>query len=150
AGPDRVESLTRQGSPATTVAEDGSVDPGTHVWLANTTGELRAWFELSEVVVIGKSFCGEGGQNPVEPILAGRPVVVGPNMQNFAEVMDDLIAAQGIRQLASAEELETTLRESFENREESTAMAKRGTDAMNRHIGATERTARFVLGASTQ
>lgn len=136
AGPNRVESLTQQ----------GSVDSGTHVWLANTTGELRAWFHLAEAVIIGKSLCGEGGQNPVEPILAGRPVIVGPNMQNFAEVMDDLNDVKGIRQLDSTNELESALETIFQERAESEAMAKRGSEAMARHIGAAERTARFILG----
>jgi len=139
AGPNRVQSLTQQ----------GSVDPATHVWLANTTGELRAWFHLAEAVIIGKSFCGEGGQNPVEPILAGRPVIVGPNMQNFAEVMDDLVSVNGIRQLSSSEELESALLHIFQNPEESAAMAERGTGAMARHLGAAERTARFILGDSS-
>lgn len=124
---------------------EGLRDTATHVWIANTTGELRAWFHLAEAVVIGKSFCGEGGQNPVEPILAGRPVIVGPNMQNFGEVMEDLISANGVRQLSSPDELEPALLEVFQNPEESTAMAQRGTEAMTRHIGAAERTARFIL-----
>lgn len=135
AGPNRVECVTQQ----------GSVNPGTHVWLANTTGELRAWFHLSEVVVIGKSFTGKGGQNPVEPILAGRPVVVGPNMQNFAEVMEDLRSVEGICQLGSSDELELALLELFQNPETSEAMAKRGAEAMTRHLGAAERTAKFIL-----
>ncbi|MEM6916660.1 MAG: 3-deoxy-D-manno-octulosonic acid transferase [Verrucomicrobiota bacterium] len=144
AGPDRTESLPHERG-----ADGPLVDPGSHVWLANTTGELRAWFEIAEVVIIGKSFCGEGGQNPVEPILAGRPVIVGPHMQNFAEVMEDLRAAEGIRQLSSPFELEKALLECFENPQASEAMAQRGKEAMNRHIGAAERTARFVTGDST-
>ncbi|MDF1825171.1 MAG: glycosyltransferase N-terminal domain-containing protein [Verrucomicrobiales bacterium] len=135
AGPNRVESMTQQ----------GSLDPAKHVWLANTTGELRAWFHLAEAVIIGKSFCGEGGQNPVEPILAGRPVIVGPNMQNFADVMADLNSVRGIKQLNSANDLELALKEVFEKKGESDEMAKRGTEAMARHIGAAERTARFIL-----
>lgn len=139
AGPNRVESLTQQ----------GPVDTANHVWVANTTGELRAWFHLASVVIIGKSFCGEGGQNPVEPILAGRPVVVGPNMQNFAEVMDDLNAVRGILQLKSPDELFEALVKTFEDEAGSKAMAERGTKAMARHLGAAERTARFILGDSS-
>lgn len=135
AGPNRVASLE----------QEGCIDPETHLWLANTTGELRAWFQLAEAVIIGKSFCGEGGQNPVEPILAGCPVLVGPNMQNFADVMGDLRAVEGIRQLDSADELESALRRIFEAPEESRAMAQRGAAAMARHLGAAERTARFIL-----
>ena len=59
--------------------------------LVNTTGELRAWYHLASVVVIGKSFLGKGGQNPVEPIMAGKAVITGPHMENFKAVMNQLL-----------------------------------------------------------
>ncbi len=117
----------------------------THVWIANTTGELRSWFHLAELVVIGKSFYAEGGQNPVEPILAGKPVVVGPNMQNFTDVVADLKQADGIRQVDSAEALPEALQSYLEDPESGKEMAARGAVAMARHEGAAERTARLIL-----
>ena len=50
------------------------------VLILDTTGELRDWYACADVVFIGKSLCGSGGQNPVEPVLSGRPVVFGPHM----------------------------------------------------------------------
>src|SRR5262249_6344802 len=44
----------------------------------DTTGELQRWYSIATVVFIGKSLTAQGGQNPVEPILAGKPVVFGP------------------------------------------------------------------------
>ena len=52
--------------------------------LLDTTGDLRRWYAVATVVFIGKSMTAHGGQNPVEPILAGKPVVFGPHMENFA------------------------------------------------------------------
>ncbi len=57
------------------------------VLVVNTTGELREWYHLATVVFIGKSLTAHGGQNPVEPVLAGQPVVYGPNMENFAAIV---------------------------------------------------------------
>src|SRR4029453_331139 len=48
--------------------------------LLDTTGEVRRWYSIATVVFIGKSISAHGGQNPVEPIMAGRPVVFGPHM----------------------------------------------------------------------
>lgn len=115
------------------------------VWIANTTGELRSWFALAEVVVIGKSFRGIGGQNPVEPILAGRPVVVGPHMENFADVVRDLSDHRGIEQLEDESDLGDALHRFLASPEKGRAMAGRGRSAMARHEGAAERTARFIL-----
>src|SRR5207244_5235272 len=52
--------------------------------LLDTTGELQRWYGIATIVFIGKSLTAQGGQNPVEPILAGKPVVFGPHMENFA------------------------------------------------------------------
>ena len=54
--------------------------------LLDTTGELRNWYAVATVVFIGKSLTAHGGQNPVEPILAGKPVIFGPHMENFASL----------------------------------------------------------------
>ncbi|MEX2578333.1 MAG: glycosyltransferase N-terminal domain-containing protein [Verrucomicrobiales bacterium] len=145
--PHRVESTARQGSVHEGSAPSASVN---RVRIANTTGELRSWFHLAEVVVIGKSFRAEGGQNPVEPILAGKPVVVGPNMQNFAEVVGDLKRAEGIRQLGDETELADALGELLRQPDAGLEMARRGAEIMARHEGAAERTADFVLAETSE
>ncbi len=118
---------------------------GERIWIANTTGELRSWFHLAEVVIIGKSFRSVGGQNPVEPILSGKPVVVGPHMENFAEVVAELREAEGICQLKGEEQLKESVRGLFDNPEKGREMAARGARTMARHEGAAARTAGFIL-----
>lgn len=115
------------------------------IWIANTTGELRTWYGLAELVVIGKSFRAGGGQNPVEPILAGCPVIVGPHMENFAEVMEELHRVTGLRQLSDETDLNTTLREFLTDSSVGIAMASRGAAIMTRHLSAATRNAQFVL-----
>lgn len=116
------------------------------VWIANTTGELRAWFTLADLVVIGKSFTAIGGQNPVEPILAGRPIVVGPHMENFAEVMSELLKVEGLRQVADESALPGALREFLHDPASGRDMADRGAAAMARHEGSAVRNAEWVVG----
>ncbi len=55
--------------------------------LLDTTGQLQHWYSIATVVFVGKSLTAHGGQNPVEPILAGKPVVFGPYMENFAYLL---------------------------------------------------------------
>jgi len=128
-------------------AATGTTDPdaGT-VWLADTTGELRSWYELAAVVIVGKSFTAKGGQNPVEPILAGKPVVVGPHMGNFREVVQDLREADGIRQIDRPEELGEAVGTLLENPASGEALAQRGATALAKHDGAAARTASSILG----
>jgi 3-deoxy-D-manno-octulosonic-acid transferase len=136
-GPERVGSPTQQGPLPQ------------RVWIANTTGELRSWFSLAELVVIGKSFHGTGGQNPVEPILAGRAVVVGPHMENFAEVVAELRGLGGLRQVDGEAALLPALREFLLDPDSGRAMAERGAAAMARHAGSAVRNAEWIRGAVT-
>jgi 3-deoxy-D-manno-octulosonic-acid transferase len=69
--------------------------PASTCLVIDSTGELRDWTAHADVVVIGKSFLSTGGQNPCEAILAGKPVILGPHMENFQPLTSQLIAADG-------------------------------------------------------
>ncbi len=83
------------------------------VFLADTTGELMGLYGISDVVFVGKSLCAHGSQNMIEPCLCGKPTFVGPYTENFRPVMSDLLAADAIRQVKDAAELERELGEAF-------------------------------------
>src|SRR6266436_264048 len=74
--------------------------------LLDATGELQFWYGIATVVFVGKSLTAHGGQNPVEPIVAGKPVIFGPHMENFATLTQTLVAKNGAIQVLDVEELE--------------------------------------------
>ena len=116
--------------------------------LVNTTGELRAWYEVATVVFIGKSLspAATGGQNPVEPVFAGKPVLFGPHMENFKAVISRFLeagAAIEANDEAALESAITTLLRAPAQRE---AMAAKAQQIVAPHEGAAARTARLVLG----
>ena len=114
--------------------------PPPMVLVVDSTGELRDWQALAEVVIIGKSFLATGGQNPAEAIACGVPVLTGPHMENFSALMKLLLAARGIRQLGDLVELENVLPEILADPVAAREMAIRGRNALARHDGAVERT----------
>ena len=91
------------------------------VLLGDTTGEIMGLYPFATVTVVGRTFCSKGGQNMIEPCLCGVPTVVGPQTQNFRPVMADLLAANAIVQVPSAEallpELERLLGDESQRRE---------------------------------
>jgi 3-deoxy-D-manno-octulosonic-acid transferase len=48
---------------------------------------------------MGGSFSHIGGHNPLEPALFKKPIVVGDDMSNFTDVLQQLKQLQGIVQL---------------------------------------------------
>jgi 3-deoxy-D-manno-octulosonic-acid transferase len=79
------------------------------VLLVDTTGELKHLYTVATVIFIGKSLTQQGGQNIIEPAVCGKPVVVGPNMQNFADIVREFKAAEALIQVGTGAELRATL-----------------------------------------
>ena len=115
------------------------------ILLVNTTGELRDWYATATVVVVGKSFYGFGGQNPVEPILAKKPVIVGPHMENFKYIIDELRKAGGIIQLHSADALTPTIADLLRNRAAADSLVARASKVIAQHRGTIRQTASAIL-----
>lgn len=61
------------------------------VVLGDSLGEMFAYLEMSDLVLIGGSIPPLGGQNPIEACAVGRPVFFGPNMFNFQQIARALI-----------------------------------------------------------
>ncbi|MFC7336621.1 3-deoxy-D-manno-octulosonic acid transferase [Haloferula chungangensis] len=110
-------------------------EPGAATLVVDSTGELRDWTASADVVVIGKSFLGIGGQNPAEAISAGKPLVFGPHMENFEPLATRLVECGGARRVADESELAQALKEVMAD-PDGTAAAKAVLDG---HRGATGR-----------
>ncbi len=117
--------------------------PENACYVVDTTGELRDWTALADVVVIGKSFLARGGQNPVEAIACGIPVVTGPDMSNFADLVDLLKQAGGIA-CCTADELAATLRHLLTDKEAVAKQTQAALATLTHHSGATARSVALV------
>ncbi len=54
----------------------------------DTFGELGRVYAVGDVAIIGGSFVPLGGQNLLQPLAHGKPVIHGPYMQNFRDVAE--------------------------------------------------------------
>jgi len=110
------------------------------VGMVDTWGELPLYYGLASVVVIGGSFIPHGGQNPLEATSLGKPVVFGPSMHNFAEIVQQLLAHHAAHQLSQTSELPDTLHVLLADRAQSQEMGRRAQELTERSRGATQRT----------
>lgn len=75
----------------------GSATPGATRFVLDSIGELSTLYRVADVVVIGRSFGGLYGSDPMEPAGLGLPVLIGPEHADFAAGVGLLDAAGGIR-----------------------------------------------------
>ena len=113
--------------------------------LLNTTGELQSWYGVASIVFMGKSLTARGGQNPVEPILAGKPVLFGPHMENFSTLAQALVANRGAIQVDRPDALRQEIARLIRDAAAASTLVRNARAVIATHNGATERTAAIVM-----
>ncbi len=125
--------------------------PEAEVILLDSLGELAALYQFAQIVFVGGSLVAKGGHNILEPALYGKPVVVGPHMENFRAIAQEFLAREALLQLNGGDHqaLITQLSAAFERLLSDQAYAQglganaRQTIEANR--GATARTVAAVI-----
>jgi len=130
----------------TDVAAGTKLAPGeVDCLVVNSTGELKFFYEHATVIFVGKSLTAQGGQNPIEPAALGKPIVFGPNMQNFAEVTRDFLAQDGAVQVQNAAELERKVAELLANEARRTELGRNALKVVQEKLGGIERTVDMIV-----
>jgi 3-deoxy-D-manno-octulosonic-acid transferase len=112
--------------------------------VVDTTGELRDWTAHADCVVIGKSFLAIGGQNPAEAIIANKPLLFGPHMENFEPLVSRLLEKHAALRVKNAQDLTRTLKDLFPNKKMQREMTTSATNVLEMHAGATQRTITLI------
>ena len=113
--------------------------------LVNTTGELKYFYEYATIIFVGKSLTAEGGQNPLEPGILGKPMIFGPNMQNFQAMTDALLAQGGAVQVRDARELEAALADLLADEARAAQVGRNAQEVIRQNQGSIDRTAAMII-----
>lgn len=108
--------------------------------LVDTLGQLPLYYGLAAAVFVGGSLIPHGGQNPLEPAGLGKAVVFGPSMENFADIVQQLLTHQACCQLRQPSDLASTLKGLLANPEEARLMGARAQALVERLSGTTKKT----------
>ena len=125
-------------------SQSSSVNSPIDCLVLDSTGELRDWYPVATVVFVGKSLTARGGQNPAEAIVAGKPVVFGLHMENFAAFARSLVERAGAFQISSADELKRAIVDLLRDAGLRQRLAENAREVLNSHRGATARTAALI------
>jgi 3-deoxy-D-manno-octulosonic-acid transferase len=99
------ELLRQRGIPFARRSANQPVPLDVAVVLGDSMGEMLGYCAAADVVFVGGSLLPLGGQNLIEPIAVGRPVLVGPHTFNFAEATEKAVAAGAAARVADARAL---------------------------------------------
>lgn len=107
--PDRGDAIAgliaAAGHPVVRRTRGALPDSQTTVYLADTMGELGTLYAAAEAAFVGGSLVPIGGHNPIEPVILGKPVILGPHSFAFRDEVAFLLAEGGARRIEGAEGL---------------------------------------------
>lgn len=116
--------------------------------LLDTYGELSSVYAAADVAIIGGSFAPYGGQNLIQALGQGVPVLHGPHMDNFQSAAREAIDAGASRMVeASAESLRAAILELRENAPLRLQMGAAGRRLVETSAGASRRYAQAIVAA---
>lgn len=123
-----------------------AVSPGApfpySVVLLDTVGELASVYGAADIAVIGKSFTGHGGQNPLEPAYWGKAIICGPHMENFPFVED--FYREGAAFKVEPSDLAKKIRELLVTPEKAGAAGEKARKLFAANSGAVDRAVKMV------
>jgi len=110
--------------------------------LLDTIGELSAVYGRADIAVIGKSFRGSGGQNPLEPAYWGKPILCGPHMENFPVIKD--FYNEGAALEVNEEGLYAKLKELLMSPEKAKEIGSKAQQLYRKNTGAVDRAMEII------
>jgi 3-deoxy-D-manno-octulosonic-acid transferase len=115
------------------------------VLLGDSMGEMEAYYNATDLVVMGGSLLPTGGQNLIEACANGCPVILGEHTYNFQQASEDAIACGAAVRIPATlpHELVQSLSETIKNLLTNTAqremMSAKALEYASVHQGATQK-----------
>lgn len=105
--------------PQITIYKQG-IQNASNLYLVNSIGEINEFCSMALITFVGKSLSEEqqGGHNPLEPVLLKSCTIFGPFMQNFTDIVNEILKHKAGLQVNSFEELQHNLHILLQQKEE--------------------------------
>lgn len=133
------ELLRQRGVPFVRRSDNAAVPGDIGVVLGDSMGELFGYYAAADLAFVGGSLLPLGGQNLIEPLALGTPVLIGPHTFNFAEASAGAVAAGAAEIVADADALAAAAREILSNPARARKMGAAAQAFHAAHQGAADR-----------
>ena len=121
-----------------------TVDAKTQVILGDSMGELFTYYASADVCLVGGSLLPFGGQNLIEPMRMGKPVLIGEHTFNFKEVAELAVAESAAQRVQDFKTISLALHTLFEIPHKQVEMGEKGLALCMASQGATQKTLEII------
>jgi len=113
-------------------------------FVIDTIGELMTYYACADVAFVGGSFGDQGGHNPLEPAALGKPVLLGPNMENASEIAAQLVHCGAALRVADRQSFLRAVERVLSDGVVRDNMGQAGSTLVRRNRGALELTLKAI------
>ena len=114
-----------------------------NVLIIDNIGMLARLYYYADICYVGGGFGDDGVHNVLEAAVYGKPVITGPVIEKYIEVME-LAEAGGVIIIDNALEAESVFNRLFENQEEYAFHSEAARAYVQASRGATEKIVRYI------
>lgn len=107
--------------------------------ILDTLGELAAVYSLADFAFVGGSLVSRRGHNPLEPAAKGKLVLFGPHMQDFIDIVTDMLDEKIVIQVSSEKNMESEIKEFLANHDVLESYGVKAAEFVRSRQGVTER-----------
>lgn len=113
-------------------------------FVIDTIGELMIYYACADVAFVGGSFGDQGGHNPLEPAALGKPVLLGPNMENAREIAAQLAECNAAMRVDNQADFLRSAKQVLSDGALRDRMGQAGRDLVQKSRGALELTLKAI------
>jgi 3-deoxy-D-manno-octulosonic-acid transferase len=139
----RYSVLESRYHPSTADTRKSAMNLQPNVLIIDNIGMLSRLYHYARICYVGGGFGDDGVHNVLEAAVYGKPVVTGPVIEKYAEVME-LADAGGVIIIDNALEAESVFGRLMEHEEEYTFHGKAARDYVYARRGATDKIIRYI------
>lgn len=120
------------------------IDVETQFILGDSMGELFSYYASADICLVGGSLLPYGGQNLIEAMRMGKPVLIGEHTFNFKEISELAIARCAAWQVKDVRSIKHAIQSLLENPHKQAEMAAAGLALCDASQGATQATLAII------
>lgn len=117
----------------------------TEVFIVDRMGVLPDFYRIADLVFVGGSLVRVGGHNLVEAAFFEKPILFGPFMDNFKEMVEGFKEAQAAVEVRDARRLETEILVLARDAERRRRLGAAAKQLVLKHQGATQKNVELLL-----